>query len=806
VRGFWQDLRYGTRMLASNRGFTIVAVLTLALGIGANTAIFSILDPLLLRKLPVQNPDQLVQIAMKGPLQSDDIADYSFYERYRDENQVFSGVLALTPAQEVQAASNGRSGSATDEIVSGNYFSVLGLRPFLGRLFVPEDGYAGSANIVISFEFWKRSFGSDPAVLGKTISANGISYSIVGVTPPGFFGTRIGESADFYLAIGSRLSDAEKWRAGWVGIIARLKSHTTLDQARADVTPLFEQNVRESTVPEIEKREDMAELIITPAGRGPSDLRARFSLPAQILMGVVGLILLIACANVASLLLARGMARRREITVRLAMGAGRWRLVRQLLSESALLAAIGAAAGLLMGHWASGILIAKLSTKRFPVALDTHLNLRVFLFTVAVMALTLILCALAPALSATRADLAQDLKVQTSSSSEPSPRGWLGKMLVVAQVAFSVTVLIAAGLLARSLANLETFDAGFDRDHVLLVHLSRSAVSGSSEKVGSFYAQLLDRLEALPGVRSVSTSAFTPLSDTEVGINVVVEGYTLKPSETANDLFVGVSSGYFETMGIPLLAGRDFTEAEAQTGAPVVIVNRTMAHRFFGDSDPIGKHIQFVEGKHSPMEIVGIVADSKYNDLREKPQDFFYVARLGGQLEIRSDAPAKTLAATLRGAVSSLPGNVTIADIQTLRQQVDETLHQDYLVAGLCGVFSALALSLACVGLYGTLAFSVARRTSEIGVRMALGAAPRDIFQLVVGQGMKLTFAGLILGAAGAVASASPLASLLFQVSTFDPITLAGVCAIFVAASIAACAIPARRAMRVDPMVALRNE
>jgi putative ABC transport system permease protein len=322
----------------------------------------------------------------------------------------------------------------------------------------------------------------------------------------------------------------------------------------------------------------------------------------------------------------------------------------------------------------------------------------------------------------------------------------------------------------------------------------------------TFNTQLLDRVKALPGVRSASSSSFTPLSDTEVGINVVVEGYKLKPGETANDLFVGVSSGYFQTMGIPLLAGRDFTDAEARLGAPVVIVNRTMAHRFFGDASPLGKHIEFVEVKRPPMEIVGVVADSKYNDLREKPQDFFYLPGVGKQLEIRSDVPSQALAGELSDAVRSVRGDVTIAKIQTLRQQADETLHADFVVAGLCGVFSALALSLACVGLYGTLAFSVARRTSEIGVRMALGAAPQDIFRLIVGQGMRLTLVGLLVGACGAMATGTLVASLLFRVSAFDPFTLAGVCLIFLAAAIAACTIPARRAMRVDPMVALRNE
>lgn len=807
MRGFWQDLRYGARMLAANRGFTIVAVLTLALGIGANTAIFSILDPLLLRKLPVANPDELVTLSASGPVGTLGSLEDDFYKMCRDENRAFSGVATFTGTEDVEVESSGARRSASDEVVSPNFFSFLGVRPFWGRFFVPEDASAGSANVVISFDYWKRAFGSDPGVLGKVISANGIAYTVVGVTPPSFFGVVVGGSPDFYIPAGARVSSQGWWRTVWVNILARLKPGVTIEQAHADLEPIFEEYRRTSQLPEIEKRNDMAILNVVPAARGVSGLRARFSLPAQILMGIVGLILFIACANVASLLLARGMARRREITVRLAIGAGRWRLVRQLLTESALLAAMGAAAGLVAGIWASGLLIAELSTKRYPVSLDAGLSLRVFAFTAAVLALTVVLCALAPALSATRADLAQDLKVQGASGNESAGRGRLGKFLVVAQVGFSATVLIATGLLIRSLVNLETFNAGFDRDHVLIVAVNKTAAGVTSPQSADFYNRLADLAKNLPGVRNASYSSFSPLSDLEIGINVTVEGYTLKPGETANELFVGVSPGYFDTMAIPLLAGRDFTAVDVQTKIPVVIINRTMAHRFFGDASPIGKHIQFVEGKHPPMEIVGVVADSKYNDLRESASDFFYIPGGGGRvLDIRAAGNPNLLTAPLRELIHSLDGSATIASIQTLRQQVNETLHQDFLVAGLCGVFSGLALVLSCVGLYGTLSFSVARRTNEIGVRMALGATPGDVFRLVVGQGMKLTAVGLLLGAGGALASASLLASLLFRVNATDPLTLVGVCAIFVGAAIAACAIPARRAMRVDPVNALRCE
>lgn len=802
-----RDLQFALRLLRKSKGFAAIAVLTLALGIGANTAIFSILDPLLLRNLPVANPGQLVTLSASGPVDTLGSLEFDFYRMCRDESRAFSGVVTFTSTENVPVVVSGVVGSPSDEVVSPNFFSVLGVRPDMGRLFIPEDASPGSTNVVISFDYWKRAFGSDPHVLGKTISATGITYTIVGVTPPGFFGVVVGASPDFYIPAGAQLSNLDQWRMGWVNILARLKPGVSIEQAHADLEPKFEEYRRASQLPEVEKRNDMAVLNIVPAARGLSGLRERFSLPAQILMGVVGLILLISCANVASLLLARGMARRREITVRLALGAARWQLVRQLLTESSLLAVAGAAAGLILGNWASHLLIAELSTKRYPVSLDAAFDLRVFFFSAVVLVLTVILCALAPALSATRTGLAQDLKVQGMSHGDSSPRGWLGKFLVVAQVGFSVAVLIATGLLAHSLVNLETLNPGFDRDHILIVAVNRTAAGATNPQSGDFYRRLADLAKNMPGVRNASYSTFSPLSDTEIGINVVVEGYTLKPGETANELFVGVSPGYFDTMGIPLLAGRDFTAEDLQTKAAVVILNRTMAHRFFGDASPLGKHVQFVEGKHPPMEIIGVVADSKYNDLRETPMDFFYVPGGSGRvLDIRAAGSPTALVTPLRELIHSLDGAAGIASIQTLRQQVDETLHQDFLVAGLCSVFSALALVLSCVGLYGTLSFSVARRTNEIGVRMALGATPRGIFQLIVGQGMRLTLAGVLLGACGAMAGASLLASLLFQVKVADPLTLVGVSVIFVIAAVLACAIPAHRAMRVDPMAALREE
>jgi predicted permease len=810
VEALWGDVRYGLRMLRKSPGFTAVAVLTLALGIGANTAIFSILDPLLLRKLPVPRPDELVWVNSAGSLGLAEIGGsevQSFYA-YRDKAQVFSGVLCFAGVRPYEVRRIGLAISANGEIVSANFFTVLGVHPFAGQFFTfhEDQGYPGNP-IVLSFDYWNRAFDADRGVIGETVSLGNVPYTVLGVAPPGFFGVEVGKSPDFYMPLEATLPPEVKWQAEWVTILARLKPGVSLQQAEAGLCPLFDQIARESSLPEVEKNECMARIVLTPASRGFSDARSKFSLPARILMGVVGLVLLIACANVANLLLARGIGRKREITVRLALGAGRWRLVRQLLTESALLAAMGAIAGIVAGRWASGLLVVSLSSKRLPLTLAAGLSSRVLIFAAAVLGLAVLLCGIVPALSATRSDLAHDLKVQTGGPGRSSSRSVLGKLLVVAQVALSVTLLSGAGLLLRSLVNLETFDTGFDRDHVLLVSMGGHAADRSPEQMNAFCDALLDHAKHLPGVRSASLSAFAPVSGREIGVNVTVEGYSLRLGETANELFLPISPGYFETMGISLLAGRDFTMQDVETHDAVVILNRTMAARFFGDQNALGKHVRFVEGNHPPMEIVGVVADSKYNDLRERSLDFFYVpGRRLAVLEVRSTKDPRMLVGPVRDLFRSLDSSVAISSVETLREEVDEFLHPDRLIVGLCGAFSMLALALACLGLYGMLTFSVARRTSEIGIRMALGAHPRNIFRLIVGQGVTLTVLGLVLGAAGALASTSLLASLLFSVNGGDPLTFAAVSLLLAAAAVLACYVPARRAMRVDPMVALRYE
>jgi predicted permease len=812
VGGLWQDVRFGLRMLAKNPGFTAVAVLTLALGIGANAAIFSILDPLLLRKLPVQNPDELVLVHSAGSMESVDGSETSAFVLYRDNNNVFSNVIADGGMTEYQITLNGHTSAAQGDAVSGSFFPVLGVRPFAGRLLAPDDDHNSSGNpvVVLSFDYWKSMFGADPSAIGKTIPILNVPYTIVGVTPPEFFGVKVGNAPDFYLPLGNPP------KAAWVNVLVRLKPGVSIAQAQAGLEPLFKQVVAQSNVPVIEQSGGMARLVLTPAARGLSDLREKFSLPARILMAVVGLVLLIACSNVANLLFARGAARRKEITVRLALGAGRWRLVRQLLTESTLLVVLGAAVGLLVANWASNWLLASLSTAHLHVALTAGLSGRVLLFTAAVLLLTVLLCGLTPALSSTRAHLGQDLKVQAGPSTTSS-RSRTGRLIIVAQVALSMTILAGAGLLLHSLFNLETFNVGFNRDNVLAITFNGAAAGRTADQASTFYERLVEQARNFPGVRSAGFSSYSQTSGM-MGINVVLEGRPASPGQESHVFFNYVTPQYFETLGIPLLRGRDFTSQDNGNAPYVAVINETMARHYFGDQSPLGKRFNLVGGITWPlMEIVGVVADSKYNDLREQTPDFVYAnrtqmqafrpsPRVAGVLDVRVNGNPKFLIGPLRDAIHSFDSTVKITSVKTLREQIDESLHQDRLIAALCGIFSLLALTLTCIGLYGTLSFSVARRTNEIGIRMALGARPRDIFRLVIGQGMRMVTAGLVLGAAGALASASVLSGLLFGVKGADPVTFAGVSLLLIAAAILACYLPARRAMRVDPLVALRYE
>jgi predicted permease len=821
MRGLWRDFVCSARSLAKSPGLAAVAILTLALGIGANASIFSILDPLLLRKLPVQNPDSLVFLGNAGLWHAARNVDYdtaiiselSAYRHYRDENRVFSGVLFFTGTEEYDLIRGDEASSASGETVSANYFSVLGVRPYLGRLIVPQDGDGAAASpvAVLSYAYWQRAFAANPAVIGQAISLENSDWSfdplqnhvyrIIGVAPPGFSGVEVGRNPDLYLPAPNS-SDSP----AFVTIVAHLKPGISPTQARASLAPIYQETVRDSRLPAVEKQQDMAGLVVEPIAHGLSRVRDKFGLAAQIAMAVVGLVLLIACVNVANLLLARGISRRRELIVRMALGAGRWRLIRQMLAEAALLGSAGAIAGLLGANWTTKSLAAALSTKQLPVQLDATLDARVFTFAAAVLAITVLLCGLIPAISATRGDLTSDLKVSGANAAHAASRSRLGNLLLGAQIATSAIVLVAAGLLLHSLFNLETYNLGFDADHVVAVTLSGKAATPA------LYEQLSDRVKHLPGVKAVAYSALLPLRGGVLGINISVPGYTPRSAAETHAFFNDVSPGYFQAMRIPLLAGRDFTPQDAAIQPPrVAIINRTMAQHYFAGKDPVGNALTSAEGVSRPaLRIIGVVADSVYLDLREKPGDIFYLpygrGTVRGSLVLRASGNPATLAGAARDLIRSLDRSVKIESIETMRHQVNESLHEDRLIGALCAVFAALALLLTSVGIYGVLSFHVARRTNEIGIRVALGAHRRDIFALVLRRGMRILVAGFAVGVAGALAITRVMGHMLFGVSSSDLLTYAAVGLVLLLAALAALYFPARRALRVDPMVALRYE
>jgi len=816
-----QDIRFALRMLRKSPAFTAVAILTLALGIGANTTIFSILDPLLLRKLPDRDPDSLVFLGNAGLWNEARNVDYdtaiaselSAYRHYRDESRVFSTVMFFTDMDEYEVTRGDDAFPASGEIVSANYFSVLGVRPHIGRLIAPQDGNGAAASpvAVLSYPYWRRAFAANPAVIGQVISVENSEWSpnplqnqvyrIIGVAPPGFSGIEVGRDPDLYLPAPNN-GDSP----GFITIVARLKPGISLAQARASLAPIYQETVRESRLPMRERQEDMTGLALEPIAHGLSRVRDKFGLAAQIAMAVVALVLLIACVNVANLLLARGVSRRRELTVRAVLGADRWRLIRQMLAESTLLGLAGAVAGLLAANWTTEVLAAALSTKELPVQLNATLGARVFVFAAGILAITVLLCGLIPAISATRGDLTSDLKIYAVNASHAASRSGLGNLLLGAQIAISAIVLVAAGLLLHSLFNLENYNLGFDVDRVLAVTLTGKDASQA------LYDQLLVRARYLPGVKAAAYSALLPLRGDIFGINISVPGYTPGSAAETHASFNEVSPGYFQAMRIPLLAGRDFTSEDAAVQpARVAIINRTLAQHYFAGKDPVGYAFMSTEGSsRPPVRIIGVVADSAYFGVRDKPGDVFYLpygrATLHTSLVLRAGGNPAALVHAVTDLIRSVDRSVKIESIETMRQMVNESLHEDRLIGVLCGIFAVLALVLTCVGIYGVLSFQTARRTNEIGIRVALGADRRDLFALILLQGMRILVAGLALGVAGAFAVTRVMAHMLFGVSPSDLLTYSAAALLMLLAALAALYFPARRAMRVDPMVALRHE
>jgi predicted permease len=801
-----QDLRFGLRMLRKTPGFTVVAVLTLALGIGANTAIFSLIDQVVLRWLPVKNPEQLFELKQDFLIPE--------YEKLSARTHSFSGIIASDEGPLI-ASIDGVSQNVRGKFVSGTYHSVMGIDALLGRDITPQDDQPASPLVcVLSYNYWKTRFALSPEVLGKTITLKRIPITIVGVAPE--FGRE--PAADILVPMATHLQLAMKDN-DTVHIIGRLKPELSEKQASAELTLIYQQILTESAgsnlTPAQQRLVLEKKIHLRPAGRGGL---YRFSIQLRIVTAVVGMVLLIACANVANLLLARGIARQREIAVRLAIGAGRWRLIRQLLTESILLALMAGCLGLLLAFWGAQLLSALISEHPTPVSPD----LQVLGFTASVSILTGIGFGLLPALRATRVNLAPALKVGRLGVGGSSLRaaGWrwgLGKGLVVLQIGLSLTLLIGAGLLLRSLQNLSRVHVGFDRENVLVMWALPTMAGYDIPKEHRLYWQLLERLNALPGVQSASLSRLQLFS-----------GYWARPvsvpgfaAGTKEDLRVSCNTTapkFFETMGIPLLLGRDFTPADGATAPHVAIVSESMVRQYFRGENPVGRHFRFAgEDATGDVEIVGVAKDiltefrtQQYNRSPHAAYIPFTQAppKMTGQavIEVRTAANPGDIAAAMREAAQALDKNLPVGSVETQDEIVSRSLDGDRSLSGLTTFFGLIALLLASIGLYGTMSHSVGQRMKEIGIRMALGAGRQNVLNMVLGEGMLLTLFGISAGLTLGAAVTRLLSSQLYNLSAADPLTFTVLSLFLILVALLATYIPARRATRVDPMVALRYE
>ncbi|HTV55223.1 MAG TPA: ABC transporter permease [Terriglobia bacterium] len=825
-----QDLRYAFRQLLRNPGFAAVAVLTLALGIGANTAIFSAIDAVMLKVLPVPHPEQLVFLEWQSPHEVTDYLPYPTFDRLRKQNQAFSG-LAAFHSLDLATRVDGEHGLAAGQLVSGDYFSVLGVQPLIGRTFTSEEDRAPGTDpfAVISYRYWESRFARDPDVLGSSIELNGAPFTVIGVMPSAFFGVSPGDSPDVWIPLmmqaqvmdgKSVLNDAKSW---WLQIMARRKPEVSEPQALAAINVVYQRYARQQAgaqvSPDAARELQLEHLALLPAGRGLSTLRNRLSEPLIVLMALVGLVLLVACANIASLVLARATARQRELAVRVALGAGRFRLFRQLLTESLLLASLGGALGLLFGRWGDDLLLSLISGSRTPVALGLHLNSAVFIFTACVALLTGLLFGTAPARQAANVDLGSVMKASARGlSAAPGTRQsrWtLRQLLVVCEVATAMLLVAGAGMLVRSLQKLKDVNPGFNQNGALLVSVDPTLIGYRGNRLVNFYRQATLAVSGLPGVRSVTLSALPPMTGAQWKTGVFIQGHIpgVRENTTARLNFVGPD--FFRTLGIPMLQGREFTRRDNAAAPKVAIINQAMARFYFGHAPVVGKRISFISPEQGEIEIVGVASNSKDNNLREATPHVVYVPYLqtpsasltyGMTLEVRTAGNPDAAAGAVRQAIRQIDRDVPILGFTTLAEQVRESLAQERLVARTSTLFGLLAALLASIGLYGVMMYTVTRRTGEIGIRMALGARPSQVLWMVLEEALQLVAAGTALGVPLTMVFARLISSQLYGISPADPSTIAGSAALLAGIALLASYIPARRAANVDPIVALRYE
>jgi predicted permease len=844
----WQDICFGLRQLRRNPGFTATVVITLALGIGANTAVFSLANALLFKDLPVRNPGQLVILtyaASKQPagLQLTGVSNprdprsgrelmnvfnYLIFKGIRNRAQSLADVFAFAPLDRVNINDRGSGHSGIAIAVSGNYFSALGVQPAAGRLLVEGDDQANApCTAAISYRFWQSAFGDDPSVPGRSMALNGTPCTIVGVTPKDFQGLQfLGpvSAPDVTVPImqGERIG---RWAWGgklplltadnrWgLQIMARVKPGVSEQKAQLETNSIFQ----EMLPPEwtsLAKETGLPEIVFLSGSKGPNFIAQFFAKPVTILMVVVTLLLLIACANVASLFLAQGAARSREFTVRLALGSSRGRLIRQLITESVVLISLGGAAGFLLAWWTGRYLLSFLpSSSYMNLGLNVSPDMRVFCFAAGISLFSGIVFGLGPAARATRVELSEDLKggIRPGRHISGKSRLWSRNLLVTFQLAVSLLLVVVAGLMARTLQNLKSTDLGFDPRNVLVFDLTASANGYSGEKLAIFYDRLLDRLNALPGAVAASGSSEVLIGDSG-GSNVMeVEGATPSSKQMVTRIN-NVAPRFFETMGIPLLAGRGPQTGDTASGPKVAVINETVARKCFPGSSPVGRRFRWKWGGKDWIEVVGIVGDAKFFNVRDEPPPTTYIPFLQNpwmgdmSLEVRAATSTAPVAKEIYSAVRALDPDLPVVEMRTQEQQIDSSLSTERLFAKLAGLFGALGITLACVGLYGIMAYNVTHRTSEIGIRMALGAGRWGILWLVLKESLPLVGAGLGAGCLFALGTTRLIASVLYGVAPTNPVTLgASMILLFLVATLAAW-IPARRATKVDPMVALRYE
>jgi len=831
VTELFQDLRFALRTLRKSPGFTLVALLSLALGIGANTAIFTLVDQLILRLLPVRNPQEIVLLAGRGQHYGGNngrnALSYPMYQDFRDHNAVFNGMMA----RYYMTLSVG-TGSITEvvasELVSGNYFPMLGVQPMMGRFFTASDDLHQNAHplAVLSYEYWRTRFNANPAIIGSVIRVNNTPLTVIGVVRPGFEGMEPGIPTKLFVplmmtpALRPGFDDMFNRRQRWVNVYGRLKPGFTIDRAKAGLQPLFHQIINDEVkMPAFRnatsyRRDKFLQMYIDvmPGSQGNTNLRRQYETPLLVLMGVVVLVLLIACANLASLLSARGASRQKEIAVRLALGSSRGRIVRQLITESIVLSVGGALAGAALAIVMVRGLLSFLPASIAGYSIQASPDARILAFTFGLAVITGILFGLAPALQSTRTDVAPVLKDQAGSvigGGQTNRR----RILVAVQFTLSLLLLAGAGLFVRSLSNLHLLDPGFDTANVVQFSVGPRSLGYTDATTAAFYRKLEERIRALPGVKGMGISNMTLLTGNEWDNTITIEGYTSKPGEDMGPHFNAVNGNFFDTLGIKLIAGRVFNERDERNAPKVAVVNQSFARRYFGNASPIGHRFGNGgdPGTVTDTEIIGVVADHRYESLRDEIPREVYLCELqreayGNAIYVRTTARPENAFTAIRGAVRELDANLPIVNMKTMNQQLEDSLVTERLVATLSVVFGALATVLAIIGLYGVMSYTVARRSKEIGIRMAIGANSGDVVWLVMREVAMLAVAGVAVGLPAAIVLARVVRSQLYGVEPSDPMSIALATLLLCTVAMAAGYMPARRAAGYDPVRVLRTE